>query len=126
MKKILTVLAFAMMVGVVQARPGEQPSGERPAPPHEVLIDNADALGLDDATVAEIQAIADASRDRMEALHESARGDESAREAMHEAGREVMESILSLLTEEQREAARELLPPPPGGQGGEQRGPPRR
>ncbi len=117
MKKILTVLVMGMMIGVAQARPGEGPSGDRPAPPHEILIENADALGLDAATIAEIQAIAEASRDRMEALHESARQDESARAAMHEAGREVMEEILSLLTEEQREAARELLPPPPGEEG---------
>lgn len=122
MKTILTVMMLAMMTGTAEARPGEQ-SGERPAPPHEVLIDNAEAIGIDDATLAEIQAIAEASRDRMEALHEAAREDASARQAMHEAGAEVMESILALLTAEQREAAREILPPPPGGQQG---GPPQR
>ena len=98
MTKILTVLALAMMVGVAQARPGEEYSGERLAPPHELLIENADAIGLDALTISEIRDIAEENRDRMEALHES------AREQMHGAGREVME---------------EILPPPPGEQSGE-------
>lgn len=114
-------LLLSLLVTLSLAAPGEGPcaDGERPPPPHVLLIESADALGLDAETVAAIEAIAEEARPEMEALHQALEradeaGREAAREAMHETGHAVMEDILAQLTEEQRAAAMEILPPPPG------------
>lgn len=106
------------------AAPGER--GDRPDPPHVVIAQNADALGIDEATLFDIQETVDAARPAMEALHETARanrGDEASREALHTARRELMQDIMFLLTPEQQDAVRDLLPRPPrGGERGERSG----
>lgn len=104
---------------------GDRHGPPRHGPPaHEVLLDNADEIGLDDATVARIQALADATRADMDQLREAAelaRGTDAERsihQAMRERGRALMDQIRGLLTDEQWAAAQEILPPPPDGRGG--------
>lgn len=91
-----------------------------PSPPHEILIDHAEELGLDDATVSRIQVLADAARADLEARHEALRalrpgdaGFDAAITALMDAERALMEDIAAELTEAQWEAAKEILPPPP-------------
>ncbi len=108
--KTTVLLLLATLSTTAFARPG--PSGDERPPPHEILIENADELGLDDETIDEITAIAEANREDMREL-QAAADSEDARQQLHEAGRALMDQIMALLTEEQREAARELLPPPP-------------
>ncbi len=61
------------------------PRGGPPGPRlHEVLAERADEVGIDDATVAEIQGIFEANKDEAEALHE-------ALKAEHDAMRELMD-----------------------------------
>ncbi len=116
--RVLTVvtLMIALTMGVAQARPGGEPmSGEPPLPPHELLIDSAAQLGLDEATVAELRAIVEANRAEAEPLLEVAREDAAAQEQLHALGQAMMEEMMALLTEEQRQAAMEIIPPPPSG-----------
>jgi flagellar biosynthesis/type III secretory pathway protein FliH len=119
------VFALALLLSVpALASPPDR--GERPPPPDQIILDSAEDLGIDDATLAEIEALFAAQRPAMEAAHAAARaamesGDEAggraAMEAAHEEGRAVMDAVMAMLTEEQRDALAEILPPPPSGPG---------
>ena len=98
MRQLTPLAALFIMLPVFAAPPEDE--GERShdgPPPHVLLLEHADELGIDDATAELIEQIA-----------------EDARETRREDRRAVMDEILGLLTEEQVEAAKEILPPPPG------------
>ena len=116
-------LLFMAILSAAQASPGAPDgAGQRPPPPHEILLETAADLGVDSETLADIEALFEADRPRMEAAHEAARaaqdaGDAAGAEAIlaaaHEEGRAVMEAALALLSPEQQEALKAQLPPPP-------------
>lgn len=105
-----------------------------PPPPLElVLIEHADELGLSQAQVAQIQALTEAARADLEALHRAAgeafRGGTvaeflAADEALQERLLALRAAVLGVLTEAQWRALQETLPPPPPGPPGPPPGPP--
>ena len=105
MRRLTPLAALCIMLPVFAAPPadeeGESMRGHRGPPPHVLLLEHADELGIDAATAELIEQIAEEGR-------------ELGRDASHEDRRAVMDEIMGLLTEEQVEAAREILPPPPG------------
>jgi Spy/CpxP family protein refolding chaperone len=129
-----------------ERRPPRRPPG--PPPPLDAILErHADELGIDDATLGRIRAIADEVRDDMDAGHDAVRAAHEALRSLAEtpdatqaqieaAARQLGDAeaavavlhvttaqrMLALLTPEQRAALRDLAPPPPP-QGGER--PPR-
>jgi hypothetical protein len=131
MRTRMMILASLLLAPLAMAQPG----GDRPCgpegegdrqPPHELIFENADELGIDQPTLDAMADIFEANRPEMEALHEAIRdADEADRQALieelHELGRGTMDEAMALLSPEQQDAVKELLPPPPGGPDG---GPP--
>jgi Spy/CpxP family protein refolding chaperone len=72
------ILAGLVFAGPVQARPGKDHHGW--GRPDGWIERHADELGIDDATLAEIQQIVEASREQAEAIYAEHR---AARDAMH-------------------------------------------
>lgn len=115
--------------------------GHHPPPPHVVIEQNAEELGIDEATVAEITAIAEGARPRFDALHEEMKSFHDSLRALRDEGgsfadqdaieddmgalrdelttlrRSVRDQIHALLTPEQTRAMQELRPEPPEGRG---------
>jgi len=111
---LLTVLPLTAAAGP----PAGGPDCDRSGPPHVQLLENAEAIGIDDDTyIAMVKLF-----EEMPTREEMASASESERELLHEDVRTTMDDALAMLTEEQLEAAREFLPPPPRGKNGE-RGP---
>lgn len=137
----LAALALVLLAGPALARPGGDHGGERVGPGHgpppplsEILAENADEIGLDDATLDQLMALLEAREPELKALHEELRAarqageapDESLRERMRTSQQALMGEVEALLDADELEALRQLLPPPPGkggrGPGGD--GPP--
>ncbi|MES2644342.1 MAG: hypothetical protein V4850_32955 [Myxococcota bacterium] len=116
----LVLLFLLALPTLASAGDGGPPGGRhRGPPPHVILLDNADELGLDDATTTRIEAIAAAARPELHALHTAARslrpedeGFAEARAQLVEAEGALMDDIRAELTEAQWAAAEALLPPP--------------
>lgn len=124
---LLALPAFAFAGG-----PGDGgPRGHRgpPPAPHELLLENADTIGLDDATAARVEAVGEAAAPELEALHDQLhaldRDDpafDTARAELVSAEKALMEALRAEMTEAQWEAAKDVLPPPRGERGGRGRG----
>lgn len=125
--RILTVaLIFALSIPALAAgRPdrggdhGDHRGPPKGPPPYELLLENADALGLSTATVSAMEERIAAAEPALEAARaevEAATTEEERHEAMHamhEAGHGLMDELFALMSDDQVEAAKELLPPPP-------------
>ncbi len=140
MKKLNVMLVAGMVVsaaGLAAAQP-QPPAGEggrmgpppcpepgrgAPPPPLElILVEHADELGLTADQVAEIQALAEAARAELGALHRAV-GDAfrtgtvaeflAADEALHERMLALRAAVLGVLTDAQWRALQQFLPPPP-------------
>lgn len=133
MRKLNVMLVAGMVVlaaGLAAAQP-QPPFGEGgrrgppPPPPLELLlVEHADELGLTDGQVAQIQALAEAARSELDALHgavaEAFRAGTlaeflAADEALHERMLALRAAVLGVLTEDQWRALQQVLPPPPPG-----------
>lgn len=112
----LILLAAPLLTLSAEAQP---PGHRRPPPPHEILADNAEDLGIDSSTLAEANRIAEAARPELEALHEEAR---ASHEAVRERQKQMVDDLMALLTPAQQAEFKALLPKPPP----ERRPPPRR
>lgn len=122
-----TIQALALTLALtLAAAPALADGGPRRGPPpplSALIVDHADALGLDEPTLDRVLALLDAREPALRAMHDALRAqaevggapDREAVEAAHEAGRALLEEVEALLTAEQVEALRALLPPPPGG-----------
>jgi Spy/CpxP family protein refolding chaperone len=134
MRKLNMMLVAGMVVlaaGLAAAQP-QPPSGEGgrrgpppPPPPLELLlVEQADELGLTDGQVAQIEALAEAARSELDALH-GAVADAfragtlaeflAADEALHERRLALRAAVLGVLTEDQWRVLQQVLPPPPPG-----------
>lgn len=134
MKKLNVMLVAGMVVaaaGLAAAQP-QPPAGEGgrmgpppPPPPLElILVEHADELGLSSDQVAQIQALAEAARAELGALHRAV-GDAfragtvaeflAADEALHERMLVLRAAVLGVLTDAQWRTLQETLPPPPPG-----------
>lgn len=136
----LPLVLVGLWAGSAMAQP-EPPDGRPPHPPHpdEVLVDQAEELGIDEETLAEIKGIVGDARPTLDELHAAVRDerrqfhelleqDEPDREAvfrqiesiaeaevaLHKLEIEVLLDIRALLTPEQREALGAHAPPPDG------------
>ena len=76
MRPIHTFVLFGTLLFGGQAL--AQPSHRPPPPPHEVIREHADELGIEDATVDQIMDIAENARDKMETLHLTTRRESRA------------------------------------------------
>jgi len=113
MKLNLLLLLTVLPLSVAASPPRGGPDCDRSGPPHVQLLENADAIGIDDDTYLALVKLFE----EMPAREEMEAATEAEREQLREDSHEVMDEALSMLTEEQLEAARELLPPPPGQRG---------
>jgi len=124
MRNFLLMLIVLPLTAV--AGPGSKGEDCDRTPPHVVLLESADELGLDAATVESMEALFEGEMPTPEDMENAS---EDERHAMHEEIRGLMDDALAMLTDEQREAAEALLPPPPnhnGEKNGERKGPPPR
>ena len=136
MRKLNVMLVAVLVVsaaGLAAAQPqpptgdggrmGPPPPPPPPPPPLElILVEHADELGLSADQVAQIQALAEAARVELGALHRAV-GDAfregtraaflAADEALHERMLALRSAVLGVLTEVQWRALPQLLPPPP-------------
>jgi Spy/CpxP family protein refolding chaperone len=73
-RTVLTFCALALSTPVLAMPPKHGPPGahHRP-PPHEIIRQNADELGINDATVHAIVEIAEDAREALHGLHEGVR-----------------------------------------------------
>jgi len=139
---MLVAMIVVLSAGLAAAQPQPPPppgGGGRmgpppPPPPLElVLIEHADELGLSQAQVAQIRALAEAARADLEALHravgeafrqgtvaEFLAADEALQDRLHA----LRAAVLGVLTEAQWRALQQTLPPPPPGPPGPPPGPP--
>ena len=138
MRKELASLALVLgLTGPLAfADPGSERPGPHGSPPHEVLLDSLDELGVSaeqSATIEDLVATYQPDMDAIEAQLDALRPADGKRESlseadrdevralheeMHSLGRELMEGVQAELSDAQWEAAKELLPRPP------RRGPP--
>ncbi len=105
MSPLFLILPFALA-----SPPAEAPCPPGGAPPHEVLLESLDELGVDAETQALMEVLVAEHREEVQALGGPGELDPEERRA---GGRALMEELMSMLDPDQREAARELLPPPP-------------
>ncbi|MDI7267672.1 MAG: hypothetical protein QME96_06730 [Myxococcota bacterium] len=114
-------VAFVGRSALAQPRPGEGPP--RPPPIDRIIAEHAQEMGIDAAVVADIQALVDAAKPGLDALHEQLRqvyeeggtAQEFLRiqRTLWERQRALIEAIQAMLTPEQWERLIRYLPPPP-------------
>ncbi|MBN1774334.1 MAG: hypothetical protein JXB32_23945 [Deltaproteobacteria bacterium] len=126
---MLVATIVVLSAGLAAAQPLPPPGeggrmGPPPPPPplERVLVEHAEELGLSAEQVAEIQALAEAARVELGALHravgEAFREGTAAEflaadEALHDRMLALRAAVLEVLTEAQWRALQQLLPPPP-------------
>lgn len=105
--RTLALTLGLMLPTLALAKPPPGPRGDRPPPPlHEVIIDQADALGLSQAQVDAVQTAADGFEERARAAHEQMR---SARRADDPAAQAAAHAELEALREDVDAALQDAL-----------------